>query len=112
MNDKPNLYTIEPALITKYPADTVERFCRRINDEKLKPSQALKLFMDENNQSEISPTLIFDLIEKAYSGISLSGFTFPIVDSGYPNHNSDLDDMGFDEIIARAWEETKNPPAY
>ncbi|WP_339067157.1 hypothetical protein [Teredinibacter turnerae] len=102
--DKPDLYTIEPALINKYTDDELQVFTREI-ESGASPSRALHAFIAHVGANSLDSSIIFSLLRMSYPEIDLSSITGLIHDSGYPFGNpDDLDDDGFDELVRQAYE--------
>lgn len=102
--DKPDLYTIEPALINKYTDDEIRVFTREIESGS-SPSKALHAFIANIGASSLDSSIIFSLLKVSYPAIDLGSITGLIHDSGYPFGNpDDLDDDGFDDLVRQIYE--------
>lgn len=100
---KPTLYSIERDEISQFPKESIELFVSSVLEKNLKPSEALKRFIDENNCKKLHAFIIFDLLKAAYPNIIMEDITFKISDSNYPfGDPADLDDEGFDSLIVKA----------
>ena len=108
-SDKPSLYAVENPLIERYSEQTVEQFILDIS-KGIKPSAALRKFIEGNSCNSLDSSVIIDLFRKAYAGIDIGEISGLIHDSGYPfGSDEDLSDSGFDEIVVQAYE---NPPQW
>jgi len=108
-NKKPDLYSIEQALIEKYPAQSIDKF---VLDTKsgITPSKALQNFIKDNLCAELDSSVIIDLLRQAYPGIDIGQISGLIHDAGYPFGSlEDMSDVEFDTIVIRAH---KNPPEW
>lgn len=102
--EKPDLYTIEPALIDKYSDDELSLFTEEIHSGS-RPSEALRKFIAKVDANCLDSSIIFALLKMSYPELDLSLITGLIHDSGYPFGNpKDLDDDGFNELVRQAYE--------
>jgi hypothetical protein len=104
MSKRPDLYTIASSLIEKYPEQSIEQFVSDVQ-QGLTPSNALHRFIRSNSCTSLEPSVIIDLLKKAYLGINILDVSGVIIDSGYPFGDSkDMDDSEFDRIVTQAYE--------
>lgn len=109
MSKKPDLYTIERALIENYPPQTVTQFTLDIK-KGVSPSKALNNFITSNKCTELDSSVIIDLLKQAYDGIDIRLFSWSLHDSGYPFTGSKImNDEDFDRVVTQAYE---NPPQW
>ena len=108
-DDKPDLYSIQRALIDNYSAQTVEQFAEDIKNG-ISPSKALGNFITSNTCSVLDSSVVIDLLKRSYDGIDTSQFSGVLQDSGYPFGDSDdMSDEDFDKIVTQTYE---NPPEW
>lgn len=101
---KPDLYTIEKALIESFPKSYVDQFVADVGNG-LSPSKALANFIEAQKITNLDSSVILDLLRRAYPGIDIAAISWRIHDSGYPLSNQqDLTDSDFDSIIKEAVE--------
>lgn len=106
MSDKPDLTLIKTEPIDKLPMESLDDFKQWVLVERLKPSVALRRFMDKYNCPHIHDTTVISLLTLTYPDIDIAdgGLRFNVVDSGYPNSNpddfSDEDlDKGIEQLL-------------
>jgi hypothetical protein len=98
-----DLYSIEHALIEKFPVDSVDAFISDIKNG-ITPSTALRNFIATNSCSTLDSSVIFDLLRRAYTGIDIGEISGLIHDSGYPFVVSDdMNDAVFDALVVKAY---------
>ena len=101
MTDKPDLISISTTPISKVPKESFEEYKHWVLSDGLKPSAALREFMDAYNCPNPDSSITIRLVEFTYPEIDISrnSFTFKIHDSGYPYIQGQLSDNDFDELI-------------
>ena len=106
-NNKIYLTPISTTPINKLPEDSFNKFKQWVLQEGLKPSVAIRKFMQVYNCPDLHVTTVVHLLEYTYPDVDIGrkGFRFSIVDSAYPNSDpkqfSDDDfDNGIAEILA------------
>ncbi|MBI3562620.1 MAG: hypothetical protein HY080_12985 [Gammaproteobacteria bacterium] len=107
MAKKPNLVLITTLPITKVPRESFDEYKRWVLVDGLKPSIALRKFMDTYNCPKPDTSIPITLVEYTFPDIDIArlGFRFRINDSAYPNSDpkqfSDEDfDKGIEELLA------------
>ncbi len=101
---KPDLYSMNNAVLDSYPMETEEQFILDIA-KGVKPSVALQSFIKSNACESLDSSVILDLLRKAYTGIKIGEISGLIHDSGYPfAAGEDLSHLKFDEIVTQAYE--------
>lgn len=109
INKKPDLYSIEQALIEKYPVQSIDKFVLD-TENGITPSKALQDFIKSNSCEKLDSSVIIDLLRRAYPGIDVGQISGLIHDTGYPFGSLEsMSDVEFDAIIIRAY---KNPPEW
>lgn len=100
MSNKPDLTVITKRTLADIPIDAPDVFINWIRNECIKPSVALRKFMEEYNCPILDVSVPIKLLELTYPDIDLDrgGFRFRIVDSAYPNSDQrQFSDDDFDD---------------
>lgn len=107
MAKKPELFLYKAKPIQDLPAESAEVFKNWIVNDGLKPSVALRKFMEKYECPDLHPTIVVRLLEITYPDLDVGreGFRFRIVDSAYPNSvpdqfSDDDFDKGVEELLA------------
>jgi hypothetical protein len=108
MSKKPDLVLFKTSPMTKVPRESFDEFKRWVLVDGLKPSVALRKFMDKYHCPKPDTSIPIGLVEYTYPEIDIAscGFRFRINDSAYPNSDptqfSDEDfDKGIEELLSR-----------
>ncbi len=101
MTNKPNLVLITTTPITQVPRESFDEFKHWVLVDGLKPSAALRKFMDKYQCPKPDSSIPIELIKYTYPDFDISSksFTFKIHDSGYPYILTDFNDNDFDQLI-------------